>query len=127
MSLYKIFGYAVLGLMLILVLRRLKEEYAPPVSLLLGIGFTVCAMGILAPTVEYLRTLTGNTDESELFTLLFKSAGIAVITTLAADLCRDCGETALAGKTELCGKSVILALCLPLLKSVFTQTLSLIQ
>ena len=78
--------------MLILVLRRLKEEYAPLVSLLLGIGFTVCAMGILAPTVEYLRTLTGNTDESELFTLLFKSAGIAVITTLAADLCRDCGE-----------------------------------
>lgn len=126
MSLYKIFGYAVLGLMLILVLRRLKEEYAPLVSLLLGIGFTVCAMGILAPTVEYLRTLTGNANE-ELFTLLFKSAGIAVITTLAADLCRDCGETALAGKTELCGKSVILALCLPLLKSVFTQTLSLIQ
>lgn len=126
MSLYKIFGYAVLGLMLILVLRRLKEEYAPLVSLLLGIGFTVCAMGILAPTVEYLRALTGNANE-ELFTLLFKSAGIAVITTLAADLCRDCGETALAGKTELCGKSVILALCLPLLKSVFTQTLSLIQ
>lgn len=126
MSLYKIFGYAVLGLMLILVLRRMKEEYAPLVSLLLGIGFTVCAMGILAPTVEYLRTLTGNANE-ELFTLLFKSAGIAVITTLAADLCRDCGETALAGKTELCGKSVILALCLPLLKSVFTQTLSLIQ
>jgi len=126
MSLYKIFGYAVLGLMLILVLRRLKEEYAPLVSLLLGIGFTVCAMGILAPTVEYLRTLTGNANE-ELFTLLFKSAGIAVITTLAADLCRDCGETALAGKTELCGKSVILALCLPLLKSVFTKTLSLIQ
>ena len=127
MSLYKIFGYAVLGLMLILVLRRMKEEYAPLVSLLLGSCFTVCAMGILAPTVEYLRTLTGNTDESELFTLLFKSAGIAVITTLTADLCRDCGETALAGKTELCGKSVILALCLPLLKSVFTQTLSLIQ
>ena len=126
MSLYRIFGFAVLGLVLILVLRRMKEEYASFVSLFLCLGFTVCAMGILTPVIEYLRTFDTNAD-SGLFTLLFKASGIALVTTLAADVCRDCGETALASKTELCGKSVILALCLPLLKDVFGQTLALLN
>ena len=127
MSLYKIFGFAVLGLVLTVVLRRLKDEYAAFVSLLLCLGFTVCAVGILKPTVDVLRAYCGNADNAELFMLIFKACGIAFITTLAADLCRDCGETALAGKTELCGKSVILALCLPLLKRVFEQVLALLQ
>lgn len=122
MSFYKIIGFAVTGLILITVLKRMKEEYASLVSLLLCVGLTVCAVGILAPVIDYLKTLGENTSAGNLFTLLFKACGIAVLTSLAADICRDSGESALGAKVELCGKCTILALSLPLLRSVFEQT-----
>lgn len=121
MSFYKIIGFAVTGLILILILRRMKEEYASFLSLVVCMGLTVCAVGILSPVVAYLRTLGDATDAGTLFTLMFKSCGIAVITSVAADICRDSGESALSGKVELCGKCTILALCLPLLRSVLEE------
>lgn len=126
MSFYKIIGFAVIGLVFMLVLRRMKEEYAVFLSLFVCTGLTVCAMGILSPAVNYLRSLGENTGIGPLFTIMFKSAGIAVITCIAADVCRDSGESALGGKVELCGKCTILALCLPLVRAVFEETLAIL-
>ncbi len=127
MSLYKLFGFAILGLALILVFRRLKEEYATFLSLVVCLGFTICAYEIVSPVVEYLRQLDAQLADTEMFALMFKSCGIAVLCTLAADTCRDCGETALGARVELCGKSVILVLCLPLLQRTFERVFALLK
>lgn len=126
MSLYKLFGFAILGLALILVFRRLKEEYASFLSLILCLGLTICAYEIVSPVIEYLRMLDAQLEGADVFTLMFKSCGIAVLCTLAADICRDCGEAALGARVELCGKSVILVLCLPLLQKTFDRVFALL-
>lgn len=105
MSLYKIFGFAVLGLVLTVVLRRLKDEYAAFVSLFLCLGFTVCAIGILKPTVDVLRAYCGNADNADLFTLIFKACGIAFITTLAADLAAIAAKRLLPEKRSCAAKA----------------------
>ena len=52
--------------------------------------------------------------------ILLQSLGIAVLTKLTADICRDAGQTAMATKTELGGKILITVLALPLLQEIFS-------
>jgi len=127
MSFYKIIGFSVTGLIIILVMRRMKDEYAYFISLLLGTSLMVCAVGILAPVIEYLRDISDRAGNASYLSILFKTAGIALITTLASDMCRDCGETSLSSKVEMCGKSTILLLSLPLLKSVFEGAFDMLK
>ena len=47
---------------------------------------------------------------------LIKITGIALVTQLSSDMCRDAGETAVASKVEFAGKVLILATGLPIIK-----------
>lgn len=122
MSYYKIIGFAVLGLFAVTVMRRMKDEYALFISLFCGMTLACSAVGIAEPVFEYFSSMSAKGYMS----YIFKASGIALITTFAADLCRDFGESSLSGKVELCGKAVILAMCLPLFKSVFQSIAELI-
>ncbi|MDE7124441.1 MAG: stage III sporulation AC/AD family protein, partial [Eubacterium sp.] len=46
--------------------------------------------------------------------LMIKVLGIVLITQFVADLCRDCGENALASQTETAAKVIVIAMILPL-------------
>ena len=47
-----------------------------------------------------------------------RGAAIAILSDLGAQLCRDAGETALAGRVTLIARVSILALCAPLLSAL---------
>ena len=126
MSYYKIIGIALLGLVISSVMKRMKEEYAHFSSLIVGIYLTVTALTLIKPVTEYLDTLGKASGLSSLFTVMFKSCGISVITSVASDLCRDMGEGSRASKLEMCGKGLILSLSLPLLISVFDSVISIL-
>ena len=51
-----------------------------------------------------------------------KAVGVAVVVRIAAALCRDAGQSALAAKMEIAGAVLTLSVCLPL----FEQVLDLI-
>ena len=50
--------------------------------------------------------------------ILFKALGICWLAQFAADSCRDAGESALASKVELAGKTAVLLTTLPLFSAV---------
>lgn len=52
------------------------------------------------------------------YELLIKILGIAVITKIGADICNDSGNSALSSMVELAGKTVILFMTFPLIKTV---------
>lgn len=56
--------------------------------------------------------------DSSIFQMILKITGIAYIVQTASDLCRDAGESALAGKVELGGKLMICASALPAVRSL---------
>ncbi len=55
---------------------------------------------------------------SELLTLMLKALAITLITGTLSDICRDNGESALAGITETASKIVIIVMLLPLFENV---------
>lgn len=123
--------FAVCGLVLsvtlfLILIRQLKPEFAPPLSLCLTIFVTLVSLGGMVPLIDYLKTLSLDRF-SDYIPYLFKSLGISLLSSTASDLCRDCGESAVAVKLELLGKCEIALLSLPLLKELLALAVDLMQ
>lgn len=109
-------------------LRRLRPEQALAVSLAAGVAVLLLALSWLGPVFEQLGEWLSLTGLSEQYTdILYKGIGVALVTQLAADTCRDAGETALASKAETVGKLCLLLLALPLLRQVSDLAFSMLQ
>ncbi len=52
--------------------------------------------------------------DEEYLRIIFKALGICYLTQLGCDICRDCGESAIASQLELFGKAALLIVSLPL-------------
>lgn len=49
---------------------------------------------------------------------VLRAVGIAVLSRLCADICRDCGESTLASGVEIALRLEILVLCIPLVREI---------
>lgn len=58
--------------------------------------------------------------------LLMKLLGISYLTESGAALCKDAGQTAIAGQIELAGKLVILSISLPVILNVFEELVGML-
>ena len=56
--------------------------------------------------------------EQEYIQIVMRIIGIAYLTGLGGDLCRDAGQTAIGKKIELAGRILIVVTSLPVLTSV---------
>lgn len=59
--------------------------------------------------------------------LMMKVLGIVLITQFVADMCRDCGEKALAGQTETAAKIIVISMVLPLFETVIKIITGLLE
>lgn len=119
----ELFKFALVGIIcavLTVAVRQTRPDIAVFVQLA---GIIVLAFF----AVEYLKNIFIETDglfaETELISegylsLLVKILGIAVITKIGSDICSDSSNSALATVVELVGKSIILAMCLSLIKTL---------
>ncbi len=88
-------------------------------TLLVCIGLTSVAALALTPLLARIDALlNAGGISSEETAALSKGIGICIITELAADTCRDAGESALATAAELTGKTSLLLISLPLLETL---------
>ena len=121
-------GLALVGLTALLILRQYKPEWA----VFIRIALTVVSMGIIlsmvGTVISYvtdlavgMSALDGNT-----WPILLKALGIAFLTETAASICRDSGETTLAGWVETAGKLEILLLSFPLIRTVLDTVATLL-
>ncbi len=63
----------------------------------------------------------------ELFVPLYKAVGIALVVRVGSSLCRDAGESALASVVETAGAVCALVVSLPLLRTVLSLLLELME
>ena len=89
-----------------------------------GRGLIRCAAALLALLLTLGGCTAGGISDTYV-SIVFKALGVCLLTQLAADACRDAGETGLAAKAELTGKFALLTLALPLFRKVgeLAQTL----
>ena len=104
------------GLLLAIILKEVRPEYALNVSLATGICLLLGASGKLNYLMEMLQRMKEYlpVDTTYLNTLL-KMIGITYIGQFGAGLCKDAGYSSIAGQIELFSKLSILALSMPVL------------
>lgn len=112
-----------LVLVAVLLTMVLRQQHEIGVLLSLGVCTAVCiaAAGMLNPVLEFLQELrrVGELD-SGFLTILLKSAGIGFLSELAALICSDAGENAMAKAVQMLANAATLLLSLPLLRQVLT-------
>jgi len=123
----KIIGAAIFAAVLAFIFKELKKEYASVILIAGGIFITLWSMPKIFPVINYLTEITGSSEVSEYFGIILKILGISFIVQIGADICRDLGEDSIASKVEFAGKAVILAIVLPVLKSVVGMSLELLK
>lgn len=114
----------VIGIALVaLVFGIFFKQYNKTVALLLVLVSSLLvfwqSFSSVAEITAALKSITsGISEASSYIKIMFKVLGIALIAQLAADMCRDCGESALAGQTETAAKIAIIVVVLPLIQAV---------
>lgn len=108
-----------------LVLGLFFKEQNRTISLLLVIFSCIAlafqSVGAIAEIIKSLNDMASQLSETSAYIkIMFKVLGIALIAQLVSDLCRDCGESALAGQTETAAKILIITMIIPLLEAVIS-------
>ncbi|WP_295582018.1 SpoIIIAC/SpoIIIAD family protein [uncultured Oscillibacter sp.] len=118
----------VVGALLALVVKRGSPESALLLALaatMLVLAFLLEGLGELTAFLEELGERSG--VPAVLFVPLYKTVGISLVVRVGGSLCRDAGETALAAVVETAGAVCALLAALPLLRSVLSLLVELMQ
>ena len=103
----KIIGIGLLALIIIVILKQYKPEFAIYVSMIAGVLILVLSIQKLTGIINLLQSLANKTYINKSFlSILLKITGIAFITEFAVSICSDAGEKAIASKIEI-GSKVI--------------------
>ena len=107
------------GAVVALLLRKNAPELALALSLavcLMGAGMAMELFGQLKQIVQLAREQTGLSPA--VVGPVLKCVGIGAVTRLAADLCKDAGQGAVASAVEMCGAACAMTAALPLIRAL---------
>lgn len=127
MDIIKIIGIGLIALIIIIIIKQYRPEFAIYVSLIAGALILLLVMDKIGSIIDLLTSLSNKTSiNNEFLILLIKLTGIAFLTEFAVSICKDSGETAIASKVELGGKILIISMSIPIIASLLETILKIL-
>lgn len=128
MNIIPILGIAIVTVLLTSLLRQYRPEYAVAAEIVAVILILILLTVSLSDILSSLRSIMRLSGmENGYLSLLIKALGISILVQLAADTCRDAGNSALAHKVELAGRVGIVLLTMPMILAVAEFAIRLIK
>lgn len=128
MDIFSLLGIGVVGTALVLLIKQYKPEYAVAITVGICVVMLLGVLAFLVPAFNTIKVLTQQLAVGGEYTgILIKCLGICYATQLTADICRDCGENAIASKVELGGKACIIIISLPLFTNLLNIAIGIIN
>lgn len=123
----KIAAIAVAAALCAVVVRKSAAELALVLALAAGAILLTCSMGALEGVRALMDTLADTAGLSPaVLAPVVKTVGIAILTRVAAELCRDAQEGGIAAFVETAGAAAALFVALPLMKTVLSMITGLL-
>lgn len=114
MNILKVVGVGLIAAVVSLLVKSFRPEMSLQISIAAGVALFIYAALEISGIAETITSAARDYGlNTEYIGVIFKALGLAYITQFASDICRDAGETAIAGKVELCGKVMITAASIP--------------
>lgn len=119
MEILKIIGVGLISLIIVVILKQYKPDFAIYISILAGILILMFVMDKLGNVVTMLANIQSKVSTNNQFlVILLKVTGIAFLTEYASSICKDAGESAIATKIDLGGKILIISISIPIIQSL---------
>ena len=123
----KIAAIAVAAELCSVVVKKNVAELGMVLALCAGAIILSCSLGALEGVKELMDTLADTAGLSPaVLAPVVKTVGIAVLTRVSAELCRDAKEGGIAAFVETAGAAAALFVSLPLLKTVLSMVTGLL-
>lgn len=118
-SIFTIAGIGIVSTAFVIILKQYRPEFAFSAALASGIILLFFSVSCFT---EIIKTINDFIDISnagkEKYEILIKCLGICMVTKIASETCKDCGENSIASKIDLAGKAVVLTFSMPLFQEV---------
>lgn len=119
MEIIKIIGIAFIAVIIIVLLRQYRPEFAIYISLLTGVLILLLVIDDLNGIINLLNSIADKVSINASFlALLIKITGIAFLSEFAVSICKDAGEGAIASKIEIGTKIIIISMSIPIISSL---------
>lgn len=127
MDIYKLIGVAIVGVLIVLVLKSAKSEFAFFATVGVGVIMLVYIISSLTGVIEVFSGIVNKTGvDGGLFTGVLKVIGIGYVAEYSAGLCNDAGCSSIGSKVLLGGKIAIFMISLPVLEKLVDLVIRLI-
>ena len=118
MDILKIIGIGFLTLIITIILKEYKKEYAIYSVLIGGAIILFYSMNTISSITNFVQDLSSNSKYNNTFvTLLLKITGISILTEYAVSICKDSGESSIANKIDFGGKIIVISLSIPIIST----------
>ena len=127
MEIIKIVGISLIGLIIIILLKQYKPEFAIYISIAVGLLILVLVIDKLQGIVSLIQSFADKASINSKFLLvLIKITGIAFLSEFAVSICKDSGESAIASKIEIGSKIIIITMSIPIISSLLEIILNIL-
>ncbi len=127
MEIIKIIGIALIALIIIIMLKQYRPEYAIFISILTGVLMLFLVMDRLTGIINLIESIQSKFSiNTQFIALLIKITGIAFLSEFAVSICKDSGEAAIASKIELGSKIIIISMSIPIISSMLEIILKIL-
>ena len=119
MEVFKIVGFAIISVVLVVVLKEERKEMALILSITAGLSLLLFTITKLSTVIDMLNMLVDKSGiNKDFLIIILKITGIAYIVEFGKNICKDAGQNAIGTKLEIAGKVIIVALSLPLISAL---------
>jgi stage III sporulation protein AD len=127
MTILKLCMVALLILASSTVIRAWKSDFLPLIRIGAVVLFGTLLIASATPLLSLITTLGNGAGVSKHIETILKGLGIVILTQICSDICRDSGESTLAGHIETVGKLELLLLCIPLIEEILATAEKLLE
>lgn len=126
MEIIKIIGVGLVSLILIIIIKQYKPEFALYISIAAGLIIFFLVIEKLSGIIDLLVNLSNKANiNKDFIIILLKITGIAILSEFAISVCKDSGEAAIASKIDFGAKIIMVAISIPIIASLLEMILKI--
>ena len=127
MEITKIIGIGLTTLIIIVILKQYRPEFALYTSIIAGIFILVLSLNNISGVIGMLKDLSSKANiNSNFLGIILKITGIAILTEFAVSICQDSSESSIANKIDIGGKVIIITISLPIISTLLETILKIL-
>lgn len=123
----KIIGIGMIALIVIIIMKQYRPEFAIYISIIAGILILLISLQKIGEIIILIKNISEKAGiNGKFLSILLKITGIAILTEFAVSVCKDSGESSIASKIEMGSKVIIISMSIPIISSLLELMINIL-